>query len=62
MSCGCEIKKEMSELDRVSDLARKAAVLDECIYVVYLKADGTYSFDKLGTEIKGSIVEYRHYL
>lgn len=62
MSCGCEIKKEMSELDRVSDLARKAAVLDECIYVVYLKADGTYSFDKLETEIKGTIVEYRHYL
>lgn len=62
MSCGCEIKKEMSELDRVSDLARKAAMLDECIYVVYLKADGTYSFDKLGTEIKCSIVEYRHYL
>lgn len=62
MSCGCEIKKEMSELNRVSDLARKAAVLDECIYVVYLKADGTYSFDKLGTEIKGTIVEYRHYL
>lgn len=62
MSCGCEIKKEMSELDRVSDLARKAAVLDECIYVIYLKADGTYSFDKLETEIKGTIVEYRHYL
>lgn len=62
MSCGCEIKKEMGELDRVSELARKAAMLDECIYVVYLKPDGTYSFDKLGTEIKGAIVEYRHYL
>ena len=62
MSCGCEIKKEMGELARVSELARKAAMLDECIYVVYLKADGTYSFDKLGTEIKGIIVEYRHYL
>lgn len=62
MSCGCDIRKEMSELERVSELARKAAMLDECIYVVYLKADGTYSFDKLGTEIKGTIVEYRHYL
>lgn len=62
MSCGCDIRKEMSELERVSELARKAAMLEECIYVVYLKADGTYSFDKLGTEIKGTIVEYRHYL
>ena len=62
MSCGCEIKKEMGEMERVSEFARKAAMLDECIYVVYLKADGTYSFDRLGTEIKGTIVEYRHYL
>lgn len=62
MSCGCDIRKEMGELERVSELARKAAMLDECIYVVYLKADGTYSFEKLGTEIKGTIVEYRHYL
>jgi hypothetical protein len=35
----------MSELERVSELARKAAMLDECIYVIYLKADGSYSFD-----------------
>lgn len=62
MSCGCKIRKEMSELKRVSELARKAAMLDECIYVIYLKADGSYSFDRLGTEIKGTIVEYRHYL
>ena len=62
MSCGCKIKKEMSELKRVSELARKAAMLDECIYVIYLKADGSYSFDRLGTEIKGTIVENRHYL
>ena len=38
----------MSELERVSELARKAAMLDECIYVIYLKADGSYSFDRLG--------------
>lgn len=62
MSCGCENKKIMGELDKVSDLARKAAILDGCIYVVYKKADGTYAFDKDGTEIKGTIVEYRHYL
>ena len=51
-----------SELERISDLAKKAAVLDGCMYVVYQKEDGTYAFDRLGVEIKGKIVEYRHYL
>lgn len=50
------------ELERISALAKKAAVLDGCMYVVYQKEDGTYAFDKLGVEIKGKIVEYRHYL
>ena len=62
MACGCEIKMMQSELERISDLAKKAAVLDGCMYVVYQKEDGTYAFDKLGVEIKGKIVEYRHYL
>ena len=62
MACSCEIKKMQSELERISDLAKKAAVLDGCMYVVYQKEDGTYAFDKLGVEIKGKIVEYRHYL
>ena len=62
MACSCEIKKMQSELERISELAKKAAVLDGCVYVVYQKEDGTYAFDKLGDEIKGKIVEYRHYL
>ena len=45
-----------SELERISDLAKKAAVLDGCMYVVYQKEDGTYAFDKLGVEIKGKWV------
>jgi hypothetical protein len=52
----------MSDRMRVSDLARKAAVLDGCIMVVYKKPDGTYSFDRLGENIRGEIVEYRHFL
>ena len=51
-----------SELYRISELARKAAILDWCIYVVYLKSDGTYAFDRIRQEIIGKIVEYRHYL
>lgn len=62
MSCACENKRMQSELYRISELARKAAILDWCIYVVYLKSDGTYAFDRIGQEIIGKIVEYRHYL
>lgn len=62
MSCLCDNRKLQSELDRVSELAKKAAVLDGCIYVVYLKPDGTYAFDKKDIEINGIMVEYKHYL
>ena len=58
----CENKKLQSELDRISELAKKAAVLDGCMYVVYQKEDGTYAFDKADSEINGTIIEYRHYL
>lgn len=61
MSCGCEIKKMMSEQARVSELARKAAKMEQTMMAVYKKADGTFSFGPAG-EIEGEIVEYRHYL
>lgn len=62
MGCECVNRKFQSEIERISELAKKAAVLDGCMYVVYQKEDGTYSFDKVGVEIKGTIVEYKHYL
>ena len=62
MGCMCENRKLQRELDRISELAKKAAVLDSCMYVVYQKEDGTYAFDKVGFEIKGKIIEFRHYL
>lgn len=62
MSCRCENKKTMCEYSHVSELARKTAILERCIYVVYKKADGTFGFDKIGAEIEGTNVEYRHFL
>ena len=60
MACSCEIKKMQSELERISDLAKKAAVLDGCMYVVYQKEDGTNHFYKKGVAIKEKIVENKH--
>ena len=62
MSCECEYKKRMSNIDLVSELARKVAIMEQSIYVVYRKEDGTCSFCKLGEDIIGAIIEYRHYL
>lgn len=62
MSCNCERKKIMSEQAHVSELARKCAILEQKMVAVYKKADGTFSFAPVDEEIKGEIVEYRHYL
>ena len=63
MSCDCEMRRAMSELDRVGDLAKKAAVLDQCIYAVFHRSDGTYGFGRYGTsDITGEVVELKHYL
>lgn len=62
MSCGCENRTIMCEYAHVSELARKAAILEQCIYVVYRRPGGEYGFDKAGSEIDGEIVEFRHYL
>ncbi len=62
MSCGCNHKKMMCEYAHISELARKAAMLEQCIYVVYRRMDGTYGFDKADVGIEGVIIEYRHYL
>ena len=62
MSCGCIHKKMMSEQKRVSELARKYAIMEQTMVAVYKKADGTFSFAPAGEEVQGEIVEYRHYL
>lgn len=62
MSCSCIHKKMMSKQTRVSGLARKLAIMEQSIVAVYKKADGTFSFAPVDEEIKGEIVEYRHYL
>lgn len=62
MSCACERKKMMSDMERVSGLARKAAMLLGKIQAVYVNGDGTYGFCGVD-ELKGEdVVEYRHYL
>lgn len=61
MSCACENRKAMQELERVRALARKAAEMLDEIHVLYRKADGTYNFVPYGEEYNGEFVEYIFY-
>ena len=52
----------MSDYERVSSLASKAARMEGVVMVVFKKPDGTYGFCADGRdEIKGEIVEYRYF-
>lgn len=62
MSCGCENKKIASERERIAELAKKCAVMEQCIMELRLKDDGTYTFNRVGIEGYGKIIEYIHYL
>lgn len=62
MSCACQNKNLASELERISLLARKMAIIEQCVYEVRKHDDGTYSFNQIGYGAKGKVVEYRHYL
>lgn len=57
MSCGCENRKKMSEIDRTRTLAKKFAVMESSTVVLYQNADSTYGFttDK---NIALKIIEY----
>ncbi len=51
MSCGCENKKALSDLERVRKLAKVMARMEQCVYVIYQKKDGTYNFVREGEEV-----------
>lgn len=55
MSCR-KINKDLSTLSRIRGLAKKAAMLDGVIYVIY-KGNGEYKFAR-ETDFEGVILEY----
>lgn len=62
MGCGCENIKIMSDYERISELAKKAAVMEGSVYVVFRRNDGTYGMAREGEKFEGIIVEFKHYL
>lgn len=62
MSCGCENKRKASEYDRMRRLAKTFAVMRQHVVELRKSSDGTYSFNSLGENGRGEIVEFIHYL
>lgn len=61
MSCQCENKKRREDYEKQYNLAKKFAVMEQCIVVMCKKSDGSYVFTRLGERFEGEIVEYIHY-
>jgi hypothetical protein len=60
MSCWCK-NRDWSTIERIRELAKKSAKMDECVYVLYKKRDGSYGFCKEIDNYLGEFVEYIYY-
>lgn len=60
MSCGCENRKRMEDIEKMRSLAKKAARMEGRVYVLYEK-DGVFGFVADGEKYEGSLVEYVWY-
>lgn len=58
MSCDCEHKRLGGEIDRIRNLAKAYARLEETTVAIYRNLDGTYGFCSVSEEINKPIVEY----
>lgn len=58
MSCGCSGNKRQRELVSMRELAKKAATMDGCVYILYLKPDGFYGIAKENETYEGKLIEY----
>lgn len=57
MSCKQE-NKRLSTIKRMRELARKSAIMEGCVYVLFEKKNGTFGFAKEGDKFEGKLEEY----
>lgn len=61
MSCACENRKRMEDIERMRSLAKKAAKMEGKVCILY-ENDGIFGFVPEGVEYKGVFVEYVWYI
>lgn len=58
MSCDCEHKKLGGEIDRIRNLAKAYAMMEDTTVAIYSNPDGTYGFCNISAGTNKPIVEY----
>lgn len=58
MSCWCEGNKFVSSVDKMREIAKKAAKMENSIFILIKKGDGTVGFIKDGDIYEGTFIEY----
>lgn len=58
MSCACEHRKMASDLERIRKLAKGCARLEDKVFIIFKRDDGTYGFQSESEEIDKPIIEY----
>lgn len=58
MSCGCENRKRMLDIELMRSLAKKFAAAEGCVCILYRSKDGTFGFVCEDVEFEGEMIEY----
>lgn len=58
MSCWCEGNKFIVSVEKMREIAKKAAKMENLVFVLIKKEDGTIGFIKEGDIYKGTFIEY----
>ena len=58
MSCWCQGNKRLASIEKMREIARKAAKMEQSVFVLIEKPDSTYYFVKDGEDYTGTFVEY----
>lgn len=58
MSCWCQGNKRLASIEKMREIARKAAKMEQSVFVLIEKPDGTYYFVKDREDYAGTFIEY----
>lgn len=58
MSCWCQGNKRVTSIEKMREIARKVAKMEQSVYILYSKEDATIGFVKEGEEYTGKFIEY----
>ncbi|WP_277134443.1 hypothetical protein [Bacteroides congonensis] len=58
MSCWCQGNKRLASIEKMREIARKAAKMEQSVFIIIEKNDGTFGFVKNGERYIGKLIEY----